>query len=272
LDEITAAVGLCEPRLEGRPWAPAPAQTVSKPTDFESAALRLMPRSAFDRFIDGYTRKQWGVAPSELEAKLAQRLSVREDDSPLLRLHPFQGLPAGGFSAWMESMLTGIECHVGVDYLTNRDRLRARCKLIYTGAIDEFFGYDGGRLRYRAQRRQHVYLPGTIGSVMPCVQVNHPGLDVDYIRTIEWKHLLEAGQDSVNGTLLTIETPYSPELSDHYEYPFPGPQDQSLYRRYRNRADAIDGLMICGRLGEYKYYDIDQAIARALTLGKRILS
>lgn len=248
------------------------AEAVARAENFEQAALQLLPRDIYERYVLGYTTKQWGIPPHQLSADLATRLMIRDDQSPYLRHHPYQGVPTGGFTAWIEAMLNGIEVRLGVDYLRNRDAYQARKCLIYTGAIDEFFGCDLGRLRYRAQRRNHVYFPDVVGEVTPCVQVNYPSLSVDYLRTVEWKYLLPVAKRPAKGTLITIETPYSPQYSDDYEYPFPSAEDKAIYRQYRERADAIGRLLICGRLGEYRYYDMDQAIGRALVLASRLLS
>ena len=107
----------------------------------------------------------------------------------------------------------------------------------------------------------------------PVAQVNHPDPAVAAIRTLEWKHMMEPElRERLPGTVITTETPYSPSDPGDYEYPFPDAANLRLYARYRERADAIPGLVMCGRLGDYRYYDMDQAIGRALTLAKRALA
>jgi UDP-galactopyranose mutase len=143
---------------------------------------------------------------------------------------------------------------------------------IFTGSIDEFFAYDLGRLAYRSQQRQHAYL-ADVDYALPCGQVNNPNPNHGaHIRTLEWKHMMPRHLAAeVRGTVLTRETPVSPSDPNHYEYPFPDRHNTALYEAYRQRAAALPDVLICGRLGEYRYYDMDQAIGRALVLAQRIL-
>jgi len=137
--------------------------------------------------------------------------------------------------------------------------------------VDEFFNFDEGRLRYRGQRRAESHYEDR-DLIQPAVQVNLPSGNPEApIRTIEWKHLLSPEQrPGVPGTVVTSEYPYSPTDPDAFEYPFPDSANDALYRRYRARAERISNLLICGRLGEYRYYDMDHAIGRALTIFNRI--
>ena len=133
--------------------------------------------------------------------------------------------------------------------------------------------YDLGRLQYRSQRREHEYLPN-VQFALPCGQVNNPSpANGPHIRTLEWKHMSPPAEVArIRGTVLTRETTITPANSDHFEYPFPDEANARLYRLYRERADKIPNLLICGRLGEYRYYDMDQAIARAQILSQRLLN
>src|SRR5262249_3100981 len=135
---------------------------------------------------------------------------------------------------------------------------------VFTGPIDEFFWFEFGRLRYRAQQREHSWMSGPL--VYPTVQTNIPNPAVPWVRVIEWRHMMPEIDD---GTLITNEYPYSPSDPDAYEHPFPRAADRALYQRYRQRADAMPGVIFAGRLGEYRYFDMDQAIARAMTLFQR---
>lgn len=256
-------------RAVGEHWGPAFQGT---PSNFEEASLALMPRLIYEKFVKGYSEKQWGVPARSLSASLARRFDVRLDDEPRLMRHKHQGLPVDGYAGLMLSMLRGIPVMTHVDYLRCRGDVEARQGLIFTGPIDEYFGFDLGRLVYRGQRREHRYLPDQ-ESVQPCGQVNNPDPATGpHIRTLEWKHMMpEAFARGIRGTVLTTETTYTPDEPDRYEYPFPDEANAELYRRYRERADAIPGLLVCGRLGEYRYYDMDQAIARARLLAGRFL-
>lgn len=257
-------------RCVGEQWEP---EFKGTPANFEEASLALMPRLIYEKFVKGYSEKQWGVPARTLSAGLARRFDVRLDDEPRLMRHKHQGLPADGYAGLMTSMLAGIPVVLNCDYLRRRDEFVARRGLIFTGPIDEYFGFDLGRLTYRGQRREHRYLPET-DVVQPCGQVNNPDPAAGpHIRTLEWKHMMPADfARGIRGTVLTTETTCTPEDPDRYEYPFPDEGNAELYRRYRERADAVPGLLVCGRLGEYRYYDMDQAIARARVLAGRYLS
>ncbi len=256
-------------RQIGSAWQP---EYIGIPRNFEEASLALMPRLIYERFVAGYTRKQWGVAPALLAASLAKRFDVRADDDPRLMRHRHQGLPVDGYSAWMAKMLDGIEVLLNCDYLENREAFSNENLVVYTGPIDEYYGFDLGRLRYRGQRREHEYLP-CVDWAQPCGQVNNPDLENGaHIRTLEWKHMLPPVEaERLHGTLLTRETPEDPTTSDGFEYPFPDSGNTSLYTRYKERAAAETRLVFCGRLGEYRYYDMDQAIARAMLIAERLM-
>ncbi|GIK17428.1 MAG: UDP-galactopyranose mutase [Planctomycetota bacterium] len=257
-------------RTVGKDWSP---EFRGVPRNFEEAALSMMPRSIYEDFVRGYTEKQWGAPATTLSAALAGRFDVREDDDPRLtptRKH--QGVPADGYTALVENMLSGIPYELNCDYLRMRTVFKARKALIFTGSIDAYFGFRFGRLSYRAQKRSTDY-HADADFMQPCVQVNEPDPAVSHIRTIEWKHLLpEAERRRVRGTVLTRETPCSvASVEETPEYPFPDAANKTLYQRYRALAAQEPTTLICGRLGEYRYYDMDQAIARAQTLVRQLL-
>lgn len=187
--------------------------------------------------------------------------------------HKYQGLPVEGYTAWTNNMLAGIPLWLNFDYLKDRGAVTARRMLIFTGPIDELFGFDLGRLVYRGQRRSSRYVAG-VDYAQPCGQVNNPQPDDgSHIRTLEWKHMMcpERAQ-SIPGTVLTTEVPFTPNDPDRYEYPFPDDANRALFERYEQRAKTHPDLLVCGRLGEYRYYDMDQAIGRAMRLARTILS
>jgi len=256
-------------RTCGKDWQPASAS--DRPANFEEAALRLMPCPVYEKFVKGYTKKQWGVAPQSLSAALCRRFDVRADDNPYLTPRAkHQGIPTEGYSRMIERMLGGIPLVMNFDYLTDRHAFRARRRLIFTGPIDEYYGFELGRLAYRGQRRQHTWLPH-VDWTQPCAQVNYPGEGV-HIRDIEWKHLMQPDFGRrIRGTLVTREFPWSPQNPEDYEYPFPSDENQVLYRAYAQMARQEPEVLICGRLGEYRYYDMDQAIGRAMMLGRQVI-
>jgi UDP-galactopyranose mutase len=257
-------------RVVGKNWEP---EFSGPPTNFEEASFSLMPRLIYEKFVKGYTEKQWGVPAKALSADLAKRFDVREDDEPRLMRHKFQGIPQDGYAGLMRRMLDGIPVILNCDYLKHRNEFRAQKLTIFTGPIDEYFGFDLGRLKYRGQRREHEYLP-EVDFAQPCGQVNNPDpKNGPHIRTLEWKHMMQPEYASrIRGTVLTRETTVTPTEPNDYEYPFPDETNSRLYHAYKERARQVENLLICGRLGEYRYYDMDQAIARALVLAKRILT
>jgi len=256
-------------RIAGTNWKP---DFQGVPSNFEEASLAIMPRAIYEKFVKGYTEKQWGVAAATLAAGLARRFDVRADDEPRLVRHKWQGLPVRGYSGMMQRMLAGIPIHLNCDYLSHRASWQPRRLTVFTGPIDEYFGFDLGRLKYRGQQRQHEYFPDA-GLLQPCGQVNNPDpTNGPHIRTLEWKHMMANPQaPGLRGTVLTRETPFSPSNPSDYEYPFPDAANAQLYRSYNERAVRVPRLLVCGRLGEYRYYDMDQAMARAMLLAGKIL-
>ncbi len=245
-----------------------------RPRNFEEACLQKMPRPIYETFVQTYTARQWGVDPRLLQPHLANRIRINEDGQTVLMPHrAYQALPEQGYASFMAKLVEGIPHMLSVDFLQNRSHFIARKALIFTGAIDEFFGFSYGRLAYRSQRREHEYLP-TQAQHQPCAQVNHarPGVE-GAIRTIEWKHLMPDSQVARSkGTIITREYPFTPDDPDQFEYPFPAAVNTQLYKKYQSEARRISSLVICGRLGEYRYFDMDQAIARAMVLAHKIVA
>ncbi len=256
-------------RVIGPHWEP---EFRGTPANFEEASLAIMPRLVYEKFVKGYNQKQWGVPVHSLSASLAKRFDVREDDEPRLMRHTYQGLPIDGYDSLMRNMLKGIPVILNCDFLRCRGDFEHRRKLIFTGPIDEYFGHDLGPLKYRGQQRQHIY-KSDVEFEQPCVQINNPDPNNGpHIRTLEWKHMMPPEQAaSIRGTLLTREITITPDDPNAFEYPFPDRANAELNQKYQERAAAIPDLLICGRLGEYRYYDMDQAIARAMMLAEELI-
>lgn len=256
-------------RTVGKNWQPS---FSGKPDNFEEASLSIMPEPVYRKFVKGYSEKQWGVKASELSANLAKRFEVRLDNDPRLKQCEHQGIPTLGYAGFTKNILTGIPVVLNFDYLANPNLIEYNKLLIFTGPIDEFFDFCLGRLTYRGQKREHTFFANE-SYRLPCGQINNPDPDLGaHVRTLEWKHMMpKEHADAIRGTLLTTETPITPESPEEYEYPFPDEGNQRLYQLYRDSARRIPKLLICGRLGEYRYYDMDQAIARAMMLAERIL-
>src|SRR5262249_22159333 len=189
--------------------------------NFEEASLAMMPKGVYEKFVKNYTAKQWGVPPHWLSPRLAKRFEIRDDDDPRLVRHKYQGLPRNGYAAFVQSLLQGIPVILNCEYHRLTAKYVHRKALIFTGAIDEFFGFELGRLGYRGQRREHTYYPEA-EYLLPCGQVNNPDpANGPHIRTLEWKHMMPAVlRESHKGSVLTRETPHSPSDPNEYEYPF----------------------------------------------------
>ena len=257
-------------RRSGDNWTPSFNGT---PSNFEEAALSLMPVDIYRDFVKEYNEKQWGVQCTELDAELCKRFDVRStDESRLTPNAKHQGLPKHGYASMTQEMFRGIPLLLNFDYLKRKEELTAKKALIFTGPIDEFYDFEYGRLHYRGQKRTHHYDPDA-NFIQKREQLNNPThRGGEHIRTIEWKHLMlpDIG-NRIKGSVVTTETPYSPTDPSCYEYPFPSKENRKLYKQYRSRVDSTDGLFIAGRLGEYRYYDMDQAIGRAMTIAEKVM-
>jgi UDP-galactopyranose mutase len=255
-------------KIAGPEWKPA---FRGKPGNFEEACLTIMPQIAYNKFVKGYTEKQWGKPADSLSIELARRFSVRQDDDPRFKLEKHQGFPVDGYAKLMTKLLSGIPVILNCDYLRHRSEIQANRLLIFTGPIDEFFDFKFGKLAYRGQRRRHTYFPD-IDYLQPSEQVNNPDPATPHIRSLEWKYIMpEEYRSRIKGTLITEETPYTPENPLSYEYPFPDELNRTLYLRYKDLLHAVPGVLICGRLGEYRYLDMDHAVERAMTYADRII-
>lgn len=256
-------------RVVGDAWQP---EFKGIPSNFEEASLSKMPRVIYEKFVKGYTQKQWGKDPSLLSVKLAGRFHVRKDDDPRLMLHKHQGFPENGYAQWVGQMIKGLALELSCDYLKEKDRFHVRKKLIYTGPIDEFFHNKFGRLAYRGQKREVKYYQDTdryqIGPVINYASAQ----DGPQIRTIEWKQMMDPKKTKgLQGTVVTQEVPFTPEDPDHYEYPMVDEENSLLYQRYYALAASLSDTVFCGRLARYQYIDMDQAIEQAMLCAQMLL-
>ncbi len=224
----------------------------------EDMILSRVGRELYEMFFRGYTRKHWGIEPRELDAAVCGRIPTRTDDDDRYFTDRFQAMPADGFAAMVERMLAhpNIEVVTGCDFATIADRARFD-HVIYTGPIDEYFGYRYGRLPYRSLRFE--FETRDVAWAQPVGCINEPSFDVPFTRTTEYKHL--TGQQHEK-TVLSREYPMSE--GDPY-YPIPRPDNRELYRKYAALAAAQRTVTFVGRLAEYKYFNMDQVVASALT-------
>ncbi|WP_217903860.1 UDP-galactopyranose mutase [Bordetella genomosp. 5] len=253
-------------RLYGRAFDPdeaarflsEQAEAVESVTTSEDIVVSQIGRALYEKFFRGYTRKQWGLDPSELDKSVAARVPTRLSLDDRYFTDTFQQMPAEGYTRMFERMLDhpNIEIELGMDYDTANARFRYD-ELVYTGPIDQFFGYRYGRLPYRSLRFEHETLDRAW--LQPVGVVNYPDEAVPYTRITEYKHL--TGQQHAR-TAVTYEFPS--DTGDPY-YPVPRPENAALYKRYQALADATPGVHFVGRLATYRYYNMDQVVAQALS-------
>ncbi|MBO4492983.1 MAG: UDP-galactopyranose mutase [Ruminococcus sp.] len=249
-------------------------EITSEPGNLEEQAISLVGRDVYEKLVKGYTEKQWGRDCRELPAFIIKRLPVRLtfDNNYFNAL--YQGIPTGGYTKMVEAMLRGIEVRLSTDYLAEKAELdRLAEKIIYTGAIDAYFGFSLGKLEYRTVRFETELLdiPNYQGNAV----VNYTDRETPYTRIIEHKWF-EFGKDE-NGKELpktVISKEYSKEFAEGDEpfYPINDERNGALYERYRQLAEKEKNVIFGGRLGEYKYYDMDKVISAALECADRELS
>ena len=241
-------------------------EITSEPKNLEEQAISLVGRDIYERLIKGYTEKQWGRECSRLPAFIIKRLPVRLtfDNNYFDAL--YQGIPIGGYTRLISKMLEGIEVRLDTDYLKNKNELSQLAKkIIFTGAIDEYFAYSLGRLEYRTVRFETKLLdmPSFQGNAV----VNFTDRETPYTRIIEHKWF-EFGRDE-NGsdipkTVISYEYSKEYEEGDERFYPVNDEKNNSLYQSYRELAKAEKNVIFGGRLGQYKYFDMDKVIWSAL--------
>ena len=223
----------------------------------EDVILSRVGRELYERFFQGYTRKHWGRDPAELDATVCGRIPTRTDADDRYFTDRFQAMPADGFTAMVERMTDHprIERVLGVDYHAVADRARFR-HIVFTGPIDAFFEECYGRLPYRSLRFE--FTTYDVERFQPVGCVNEPDLGVAHTRTTEYKHL--TGQTHAR-TIVSRE--FALADGDPY-YPIPAPETREQYRKYATLAQRTRGVTFVGRLAEYRYYNMDQAVASAL--------
>ena len=238
------------------------AAIAGEPKNLEEQAISLVGTDIYEKLIKGYTEKQWGRKCTELPAFIIKRLPVRYTYDNNYFNDRFQGIPIGGYTKMIERMLEGIEVRLGVDFLKHRNEYETLAyKIIYTGPIDEYFGYSEGVLEYRGLRFETDRLEEE--NHQGVAVVNYTEGEIPYTRIIEHKHF-EFGTQPV--TYVTKEYPKDWKTGEEAYYPVNDVKNLDLYAKYVEKAEAISNVIFGGRLGEYKYYDMDKVIASALAL------
>ncbi|MCD7791340.1 MAG: UDP-galactopyranose mutase [Bacteroides thetaiotaomicron] len=243
---------------------------IVEPKNLEEQAISLVGTDIYEKLVKGYTEKQWGRDCKDLPAFIIKRLPVRLtfDNNYFNAL--YQGIPVGGYTQMVEKMLDGIEVQLGVDYLEHKAEFDAMAeKAIYTGAIDAYFGYSLGYLEYRSVRFETELLD--IPNFQGNAAVNYTDRETPWTRIIEHKWF-EFGKDTDGNDLpkTVISREYSSEWKpgDEPYYPVNDEKNGELYNRYKELANQEEKVIFGGRLGEYKYYDMDAVIASALNLAE----
>ncbi|MBP5398652.1 MAG: UDP-galactopyranose mutase [Bacteroidales bacterium] len=238
---------------------------VSEPRNLEEQALLLVGRDIYERLIKGYTEKQWGRACVDLPAFIIKRLPVRLIFDNNYFNDDYQGIPIGGYNALTDKLLEGVDVQTGVDFFAERERLENCAKeIVYTGAIDEFYGYRFGHLEYRTVRFETEVMDTS--NWQGNAVINYTEREIPYTRIIEHKHFESFGQAVYDNPRTVISREYSTEWKSGMEpyYPINDSRNQTLFQQYKSLADAEPRVHFGGRLAEYKYYDMAPVIRRAM--------
>jgi UDP-galactopyranose mutase len=230
----------------------------------EDAVVNRAGRELFELFFRGYTRKQWGLEPRQLDASVSSRVPLRTNEDDRYFTDRIQAMPADGYTRMFERMLgrPGIDVLLDTDFETAREKVDYD-RVVYTGPVDEYFGRRYGALPYRSLEFRFTTLPER--RVLPTATVNFPDESIPFTRITEFTQL--TGQELESSTLV-VEYPRA--TGDPY-YPIPRPENAELYARYKQLADAQSEAIFVGRLATYRYYNMDQVVAQALSTADRIL-
>lgn len=239
-----------------------------EPQNLEEQALCLVGKDIFEKLIKEYTEKQWGRKCTELPAFIIKRLPVRLVFDNNYFNDKYQGIPIGGYNQLIDGLLEGIECETGKDFFHSeyKDWKKYADKLVYTGAIDEYFGYSLGKLDWRTVsfKTRIENTPNYQGNAV----VNYTSHEVPYTRVIEHKHFEMFGQDIYNCTKTVVSEEYSTEYKEGMEpyYPVNDERNNLLAEQYRQLAEKETDVIFGGRLAQYKYYDMAPVIEQVLSL------
>ncbi len=250
---------------------------ITEPKNLEEQAISLVGKTIYEKLVKGYTEKQWGQKATELPNFIIKRLPVRfiYDNNYFNNL--YQGIPVGGYTKIIEKMLDGIEVKLNCDFFENREELESIAeKIIFTGQIDKYYNYQFGELEYRSLRFETEELEEE--NYQGNAVVNYTEYEIPYTRIIEHKHFeygaslgkMPEGQ-VMEKTIITREYPDTWNKEKEPYYPINNEKNNKLYEKYKELADKDSKVIFGGRLGQYKYYDMDKVIQEALNLSKKIL-
>lgn len=238
------------------------------PSNIEEFCLANVGTTIYERFIKGYTEKQWGQKATSLPAWIIKRLPIRYtfEDHYFHNDSIYEGIPINGYTSLFHTMLSNVAVEYNVNFLEDKTYfLNKANQVIYTGSIDAFFDYELGRLPYRSLKFEHKY---SMGDRQGCPVINYTEADIPYTRTIEHKHFLN---QNTAGTILTKEFPCRHEGDSVPYYPINNDSNNALHQQYVKMLSEDSRVIAGGRLGMYRYFDMDHAIAAAHTLAKGLL-
>lgn len=242
-------------------------QGVTAPRNLEEQAISLVGRDIYEKLIKGYTEKQWGRKCSELPSFIIKRLPVRFVFDNNYFNDSYQGIPIGGYNKLIDKLLDGVEVLTATNFFDDREHWMAIAdKVVFTGKVDEFYGYRYGKLEYRTVRFEEETLdtPNYQGNAV----INYTEREIPYTRVIEHKHFEMFGQEIYNVPVTVISREYSTEWNERCEpfYPVNDEKNTQLYNKYKELADNEPDVIFGGRLAEYKYYDMAPIIEKVLDM------
>ncbi len=249
------------------------AEIKGEPKNLEEQAISLVGRDIYEKLVKGYTEKQWGRKATELPAFIIKRLPVRLVYDNNYFNDKYQGIPIGGYTKIIEKMLDSIEVRLNTDYFENKAELTAMAnKVLFTGMIDQYYNYTYGELEYRSLRFETEDLPD-VSNYQGNAVVNYTEYEVPYTRIIEHKHFEFGcqGGNETNHTVITREYPAKWQKGDEPYYPMNDSKNNELFAKYKALADKEENVIFGGRLGMYKYFDMHNVIAEALSCAKENL-
>jgi UDP-galactopyranose mutase len=239
---------------------------IKHPQNLEEQALVLTGTEIYEKLIKGYTEKQWGRPATELPAFIISRIPLRFTFDNNYFTDLYQGIPIGGYTSLINSLLKGIEVKLNVNYFERKNEFDELAeKIVYTGQVDEYFDFKFGKLEYRSLHFEHEILD--IQNYQGNAGVNYTAFEVPYTRIIEHKHFEYGIQEK---TCITREYPHEYSVEKQPFYPINDSKNQAVLQKYLGLEKGYQNVLFGGRLAEYKYYDMHQIIAKVLELTKNI--
>lgn len=241
--------------------------TCENPRNLEEWILSQVGQEVYETFIHGYTKKQWMREPKDLPSSIIKRLPIRLNFDDNYFNDTYQGIPVNGYNEIFEGLLNGIDVATGEDFFSNRDKWEKMGRqIVYTGKIDEYFGYQHGELDYRTLRFEHTTQKGDFqGNAV----VNYTAPEVPYTRITEHKYFQPQSVHKIENTVWTKEYPAEWTKDSVPYYPVGDEKNVEIYRKYKQLADSQSNVVFGGRLAEYKYYDMHQVVGSALLKSRK---